>query len=359
MKRRLIACVLAAVTAAFLAPVAFSQTTAIKGYVKDTNGQPIAGAIIQLTNKENGRRYEFKTNKQGEYYSLGINPGRYDLIVIKDKQPIWKMGNITVTFNEPDNVFNVDLKSEQAAQAAALPPEVKKQQEEQEKANEKIKGLNALLAQADANEKAGNYDAAIQSLRETTQLDPTRDVLWGKLADLERIAASKKTDPAERTALYKSAEGDYKKAISIKPTGGYYNNLGEVLVKTGDTAGAMAAYNQAVQVDPTGAGQYYFNEGAVLTNTGKVDEAIAAFDKATQVDPTKADAYYWKGVNLLGKATLKGGKMEAPPGTAEAFNKYLELQPNGQFAAPAKEMLASIGATVETSFGKPKAKPKK
>jgi hypothetical protein len=63
-------------------------------------------------------------------------------------------------------------------------------------------------------------------------------------------------------------------------------------------------------------------------------------------------------VNLLGKATTKGNKMEVPPGTAEAFNRYLELQPAGQFAEPAKQMLASIGATVETSFGKGKASSK-
>ena len=93
----------------------------------------------------------------------------------------------------------------------------------------------------------------------------------------------------------------------------------------------------------------------MLTNTGKVDEANQAFDKAIQADPSKADAYYWKGVNLLGKATIKGNTMEAPPGTAEAFNKYLQLQPTGQFAEPAKQMLASIGAAVETSFGKGKA----
>ena len=72
----------------------------------------------------------------------------------------------------------------------------------------------------------------------------------------------------------------------------------------------------------------------------------------------KADAYYWKGVNMMGKATLKGDKMVAPDGTAEAFNKYLELQPTGQFADPAKQMLASIGATVETNFGKKKASKK-
>ena len=67
----------------------------------------------------------------------------------------------------------------------------------------------------------------------------------------------------------------------------------------------------------------------MLTNAGKVDDAIAAFDKVIAADPTKADAYYWKGVNMIGKATLQGDKMVAPEGTAEAFQKYLELQPNG------------------------------
>jgi len=62
---------------------------------------------------------------------------------------------------------------------------------------------------------------------------------------------------------------------------------------------------------------------------------------------------------MIGKATLKGDKMVAPDGTAEAFNKYLELQPNGPMAQPAKDMLASIGATVETGFGKQTKKPVK
>ncbi len=69
----------------------------------------------------------------------------------------------------------------------------------------------------------------------------------------------------------------------------------------------------AAQADPTAAAQYYFNTGAVLTNAGKVDDAVVAFDKVIAADPNKADAYYWKGVNMIGKATLKGDKMVAPP----------------------------------------------
>jgi len=121
---------------------------------------------------------------------------------------------------------------------------------------------------------------------------------------------------------------------------------------------AVKAYDQAAQLDPTRASMFYFNKGAVQTNSGKVDEAIDSFKKVIATDPNKADAYYWLGVNMIGKATLKGDKMVAPEGTAEMFNKYLELAPTGPFAEPAKQMLSSIGATIETQFGKKKSSKK-
>jgi tetratricopeptide (TPR) repeat protein len=122
---------------------------------------------------------------------------------------------------------------------------------------------------------------------------------------------------------------------------------------------AVADYTKAATLDPTGAASFYFNIGAVYTNAGKADDAIAAFDKAIAADPTKASAYYWKGINLIAKETIgKDGKATAPEGTAAAFQKYLELDPSGPFAQPAKDMLASIGAPVETGFGT-KKKPAK
>jgi hypothetical protein len=62
---------------------------------------------------------------------------------------------------------------------------------------------------------------------------------------------------------------------------------------------------------------------------------------------------------MIGKATLQGDKMVAPPGTADAFQKYLELQPTGTYADAAKQMLASIGSSVETKFGTKKKPVKK
>jgi hypothetical protein len=60
----------------------------------------------------------------------------------------------------------------------------------------------------------------------------------------------------------------------------------------------------------------------------------------------------------VGGATLQGDKMIAPEGTAEAFNKYLELQPTGPHAEDAKAILASMGAPVENSYGKKKTSKK-
>ena len=251
-------------------------------------------------------------------------------------------------------------------------------QESQEKAkkeNNTVKALNEKIGTASAAMKNGDFDTAISTLTEATQIDATRDILWAQLADAYRGSAAKQTDTAEKKKRLEEASTDYGKAIDIKQKAvdagakkpedakqlaAYYNNLGEAAAKSGKVADAVKAYTQAAQVNPEGAAGYYYNAGAVLTNAGKVDDAIAAFDKCIAADPARADAYYQKGVNLIGKATLQGDKMVAPAGTADAFNKYLELQPTGPYADVAKQMLASIGASVETGFGtKKKAAVKK
>jgi tetratricopeptide (TPR) repeat protein len=244
--------------------------------------------------------------------------------------------------------LDFDLAKDNKAQAG-ISEEQQKKIAEAQKQNETIKGLNVQLAQARQLEAAGNYDQAIAILQQAAQTDPKQDLIWGSLGQ-SQLGAKK----------YPEAMESYQKAIAIKPTSGsYHAGLADAYARSGQTDKAVQEWATAAQNDPPNAGSYYFNEGAVLTNTGKVDEAIAAFDKALQVDPTRADAYYWKGVDLMGKATTKGDKMVAPEGTAEAFNKYLELAPTGEYADPAKQMLATIGAPVETTYGKSKTAPKK
>jgi hypothetical protein len=52
------------------------------------------------------------------------------------------------------------------------------------------------------------------------------------------------------------------------------------------------------------------------------------------------------------------GTLEPPAGTSESLQKYLDLQPSGNYADQAKGMLSMLGQKVETSFGTSKAKKK-
>lgn len=363
MKQRFAIFMVLALMAAWWATPAFSQATgSVKGVAKDMEGNPIVGATVEWQGTETGRKYALKTNKKGEYFSLGIQPGKYNVTLSRDGKELFHFNGVGVTLDE--TTLDFDLKKEQsnAAKGQGLSPEQQKQMQEQQAKAQKeqltVKALNEKLAASNQAAAAGNYDEAINILSEATQMDASRDLLWFKLGDAYRMSATKQTDPAEKGKRLQEAIDSYNKAIAIKPVGAYYNNLAEALAKSGKIDDAVKTYAQAAQADPANAAQYTFNEGAVLTNAGKVDEAIQAFDKVIAADPNKADAYYWKGVNMIGKATLKGDKMVAPEGTADAFNKYLELAPTGPFAEPAKQMLASIGATIETQFGKKKGTKK-
>ena len=378
MKKYLILPLLLVLILGLSAPLASAQTTGtVKGVCKDAEGKPIVQAEVEWVAVETGHTYKIKTNNKGEYFSLGIVPGKYNVKLNKDGKELFHINNVTVGLEETDLPF--DLKKEQlkAAEGQGLTPEQAKAKAEAAaktaSENKTVGTLNEKLNAAKTASDAGDYDTDIATLNEANQIDSTRDLIWFKLGDANRLSAPKQTDPAEKQKRYEAAAADYKKAIELRSASesaakepdsnvkmaAYYNNLADAYAKANKIDDAVTNYNQAAQLDPTHAAGYLFNVGAVLTNAGKVDDAIVAFDKVIAADPTKAEAYYWKGVNLIGKATLKGDKMVAPEGTAEAFQKYLELQPQGKLAQPAKDMLASIGATIETGFGTKKKPVKK
>jgi|NGEPerStandDraft_6_1074524.scaffolds.fasta_scaffold12469_2 tetratricopeptide (TPR) repeat protein len=323
---------------------ALAQTGTVKGYVKDDAGKPVVGAVVDMQNLDNGRKVTLKTDKSGNFFSIGVPIGTYKVAITQDGKPLYAIPKYPVAGGDnPD--LNVDLAKERAANPQNA--EQVKKVEAAKAENAKIGNLNGMLKQANDAMTANppNWDQAIQVLTQATQQDQTHDLLFGRLGDAY-LGAKK----------YPESIDAYNKAIALDANkAAYHNNMAQALAKSNQTDKAIAEYDTAAKLEPASASTYFFNEGAVLTNTGKVDDAIVAFDKVIAADPTKADAYYWKGVNMVGKAkTGADGKFEAPAGTAEAFNKYLELAPDGKYADPAKQMLQTIGAPVTTSYGSQK-----
>ncbi len=406
MKLRIAFVALVALVTIICTNPAVSQTSglgSVKGVCKDSQGQPIVDAQVAWHNEETGRNYNLKTNKKGEYFSLGIEPSHnYTITLSKDGKVLDTQKKFAIQATNGETELNFDLKQEKeqqvqdtAKQHGMTPEQVKQMQEQQanaEKYNTNIKAMNEKLKAATAAQQAGDFDTAIASLNEASQMGPNEDLIWYRLGGAYLESAKKQTDAAEKTKRNTEAYNDLQKAIELKknapkgegqngapPPGGkpadaatesvrmaaYYDNLAAAASRIGKPQEAVDAYKQAAQLDPARAGQYYFNLGAVLTNASSdpasKKEAVEAFDKAIAADPSRADAYYWKGSNLISLASTDAntGKIVAPDGTADAFKKYLELQPQGPHAEEAKAMLTALNATVETSYGSKKAPPKK
>lgn len=356
----------------FLSLPAFSQTSTIEGTVKDPDGKPVQGAIVNIERTDIKGHYTVKTDKKGHYGHYGLPlGGKYDVSVMVNGELRDQRKGVP-TKGDPTEL-DFALASDQAAAAAAAEAAdatrgmTKAQKEELEKANKdreaqlaKNKELNDAYQAARAALDAKMYDQAIDLFTKASVIDVKQVAIWSGLADAYVGSAS--TKPAGDAApLYDKAFDAYRKAIELKPDdAAYYNNFALALAKDKKIDEAKTNLDKAAQLDPAGAGKYFYNMGALLVNSGQNEAAGEEFKKAIGADPAYADAQYQYGVYLASKATADAsGKIVAAPGTIDALQKYLDLKPDGPFAASAKDLISQLGGTVSTTFTNPSAKGKK
>jgi tetratricopeptide (TPR) repeat protein len=374
---------LSAVGLLVLSFTSLAQITAVEGIVHGTDGKPVQGAKIVLVRTDIKGHYDTKTDKKGHYIYMGLPYGKYDVSVEIDGKMMDQVKGLQTRPGDPTPV-NFDLKAQtqqnsskqaemqKAVETGQISDDLKRQMTPEQKAAlektmkeqaEKMKGrkeLNdAFNAGMDAV-KAGDFEKAVESFGKASTLDPTQVAVWSQLAEAYVKLASTKTGADFDTNLQKGLDA-YSKAIELKPDdAASHNNYALALAKAKKYPEMQAELKKAADLDPTNGGKYYYNLGAVLVNTGQNDAAADAFKKAFEITPTYAEAYYQYGVMLVSKAQFAAdGKVTPAPGTVEAFQKYLELAPTGQFAQAAKDMLTTLGSSVTTNYQNPDAKKKK
>jgi lipoprotein NlpI len=72
---------------------------------------------------------------------------------------------------------------------------------------------------------------------------------------------------------------------------------GSALLVRGDNAGAVAAFDRAIALDP-GLADAYRNRGVAYRNLKRYDRAIRDYDEAIRLDPTSAGTYNSRGFAL-------------------------------------------------------------
>ncbi|NNJ09920.1 hypothetical protein EKD04_006230 [Chloroflexales bacterium ZM16-3] len=113
---------------------------------------------------------------------------------------------------------------------------------------------------------------------------------------------------------------------------GLHHLLGDILSDLGRHDEAQQAYLDAVQVDPS-AGNWN-KLGAALLGWGELDKAELALRQAIATDPGLPDPHYYLG-RLFAQRQDRGQAMGE-------LQTYLDLAPNGPWAADASKLLADL-----------------
>ena len=120
--------------------------------VKTWKGSPSSAPTLNGSNTDNGRKYNLKTNKKGEYFSLGIEMGKYKITLTQDGKQLDQVNNFPVGGEEATLDFDLKKSQVEAAQQKGITPEQLKQMQEQQakaaKETNTVKALNEKLAAA-------------------------------------------------------------------------------------------------------------------------------------------------------------------------------------------------------------------
>jgi tetratricopeptide (TPR) repeat protein len=365
----------------------------LDGEVKDQTGKPFPGVVIEAKHSERELSQQTTTDEKGRYVFRDIFPGVWK-VTFKAKDPnsgqlvVFFEGNVRVP-SGGEQRLDVSLKDIIAARSAEEKEEIRKREADRSKfegmkghfdagraAMDQIRATREEIRKAPPDQRAALQEK-LNPLVATavSEFEQARDTVDPKDPNV-RIVMENLGQAYEEAGRYDDAAAAYTRAIEVSPqTPQHYTQLGTVLGRAAaeirteperkakvDTA--LAACENGAKVNPAEGAVCFRNVSIVLYNKSHLKEAVLALRRSTVLDPNNADQWYLLAASLLASAESKteGGKLVTvfAPGTAEAYQRYLELAPNGRYAAEAKaslDALAQMGAGIDTKVKGKKSKP--
>jgi len=304
------------VAVAMTSPATAQSTGMVKGKVFDGKGQPIEAAKVTIEFKDGiSRVYTVKSNKKGEYTQIGLPPGNYKVTAEKEKVGAQsydcrvKLGD-TAEVNFQLAPGTSGPTKEDAAKVAAI---------------------KKLFDEGVAASRSGDNDTALAKFTEAANVMPTCYDCYYNIG----FAHAQKKD-------YDKAEEAFKKSIELKadyPEA--YNGLAQIYNAQKRFDEAQAASQKAAALATAGGAaasgsgvDALYNQGVIAWNAGKAEDAKKAFEEALKADPKHANSHY-----QLAMCQINLGKL--PEAVAE-FELYMQLAPDGQYAAQVKAMLLQL-----------------
>ena len=360
---------------AALTPRAAAQDGAIAGQIMDVAGKPWADIPVHIVSDQ-GVKSDAKTDKNGKYSFNNLRSGNYNISVdLPGQKEPYVPGKVKVGAGQ---TLPVDLNFKDIVGKQGKEFEAAKQKQEEEK--QKFQGMKAhfeagaaaldqsrqakeamMKAPADQREALKPNVTALTD-KAITEFEAAKAAAPEKDSNLHLIMA-RLADAYDAAGRADDAIAAYKRAIELKPSFAYYNNLGGIEGRAGKVDEASAAYQKAAELDPAQAAQAWRNFGITMYNANKYKDAVEPLKKSTELDPKNAQSWYLLGTVLVGSMGFKKvGDKDVPdvqPGTVEAYQHAIDLDPNGPWGTQAKQgldMLNQIAPGIATSVTTKKKK---
>ena len=288
----------------------------LDGSVSNTKGEPIPGAVVAL--RLEGQGPDLKTDKKGHWAILGINGGEWELDI---SAPGYQQRKLSVSVNEAKRMPPINLQ---------LEPEPQQQQQQAQQEIPITVGGKAIskeaaeaLEKGNAAAQAKNYAEAQANYLKVLPELPDNVSLLSNLA----LVYYFDNKPAEalkyaRQTVDRNPEDQSSWLI-----------ISELELQKGNLEAGQQALGKVPEERITSPTPY-LNVGILLYNKKRAAEAEEYFSKAIAKKPDVAEAYFYRG---LARFQLK----RAAEAKAD-LQKSLELEPSGQNAETAKEILKSM-----------------
>lgn len=335
----------------------------VSGTVYDPNGKPYGNVQLVFKSEDNGKTFTVNTDGKGRYQTPGIADGTYDIDVTAKGQVVYQTGikiaggeqfaqDIKMAISEAQKKSEAD-----AAAAAQNFADLKKNFDAGVASSTQAETLHAQWVKAAGDQRDALQSQITQACETAIQdfqlaLSAMKDADTNRPIVLSRIAAAYDLEQKPDQAVTY-----YQQAIALNPDAGYYNNLGNSLAELGKIDDAMAAYSKSAELNPPNAAAAWRNAGATLYNIGRMKEAVDPFQKSLAIDPKNAQTWFLLGQCFMNTMTSKteGDKIIPiiQPGTVEAFQKAVQLDPGGEWGTQAQQdldALQAMGVGIDTKY---------
>lgn len=169
--------------------------------------------------------------------------------------------------------------------------------------------LNLLSVVSLANQKARNFDAAVENYKHILNIMPDNAEAYNNMGNIFKTQGK-----------LEDAINAYTKAIALRPNFfmAFYN-MGTVLKEQGKLEKAIKAYQNVLAIKADFV-QAFNNIGNIFRLQGKLDEAIEFYNKGLAIKPDYVEIYCNLGVAFK--------EQDKPEEAIDAYCKALTINPN-------------------------------